>query len=370
MKTIELIVALAIAGSVNNGATAREIEWLYRAESSTELLDCAVALAEDGTIFLGTNAGLLRAVTPSGKLLWEQRTGSQFVGFPTVSAGNTVYFSPSGSYLYHFSDSGKVLWKIDKPRIETSVAVSLDGTLYMNAEHLIALKPSGEIEWHVEVIRGGFSPVIGSDGTIYCMSEDKHLYAVDRNGAVKWKCHVGETAIEGSMAVDGNSTVYIPLVNGNAVAAVSARGVLKWSALVEDAVLTAVVADDRGRVYFGSHDHHLYCLNSDGTVRWKVRAERKIQTSPVIDSSRRIYFGAGSKLYAVDDSGSLLWIAEVGEALGWALCLSDDGKIVTGTEKGIITIGVGSGPLSGAWPMARCDAKRTGRAAVPHKQRH
>lgn len=109
----------------------------------------------------------------------------------------------------------------------------------------------------------------------------------------------------------------------------TATGRLLWRFISDGPIRFAPVAWE-GKVYFGSDDGHLYCLDAgDGSLRWKFRAapsERKllgnrrlISTWPVrggpVLRDGRIYFAAGVWsfegvfVYALDaESGELLWL--------------------------------------------------------------
>ncbi|HET9013562.1 MAG TPA: PQQ-binding-like beta-propeller repeat protein [Gemmatimonadaceae bacterium] len=56
-----------------------------------------------------------------------------------------------------------------------------------------------------------------------------------------------------------------------------------------------------GRLYFGSWDHHLYCVRArDGKLLWRFRADDELNSAPAY-AAGRIYIGSdGGKIYAVD----------------------------------------------------------------------
>lgn len=87
--------------------------------------------------------------------------------------------------------------------------------------------------WTFRTGKGVFSsPVIDGSGNVYVGSADRHFYALDRRGALRWKRATGE--------------------------------VIDSSALL----------DDRGRVYFGSGDGCLYALDREtGSLIWTFRAD-------------------------------------------------------------------------------------------------
>jgi len=55
---------------------------------------------------------------------------------------------------------------------------------------------NGTVKWTFETGAGiESSPVVGTDGTIYFGSHDGYLYAISRNGELKWKIKIGTAII-------------------------------------------------------------------------------------------------------------------------------------------------------------------------------
>jgi len=103
------------------------------------------------------------------------------------------------------------------------------------------------------------SPAIGLDGTIYVGSDDKHLYAINPDGTLKWRFKTESDIDYSSPAIGSEGTVYV-----------------------------------------GSDDKHLYALNPDGTLKWKFKTGGKVHSSPAIGLDGTIYVGSDDKhLYAI-----------------------------------------------------------------------
>ena len=127
----------------------------------------------------------------------------------------------------------------------------------------------------------------------------------------------------------GNS-LFVALPHIDAVVSYAAQsGDEQWRFIADGPVRLAPVAWE-GRVYFGSDDGHVYCLNaSDGELQWKFRAvpsNRKllgngrlisvwpVRGGPVI-ADGTLYFAAGVWplegvfVYAIDaESGKVVWV--------------------------------------------------------------
>ncbi len=168
--------------------------------------------------------------------------------------------------------------------------------------------------------------------------------------------------------VMGN-TLFVALPHIDAVVAYAAdTGEEQWRFYTAGPVRLAPVAW-KGKLYFGSDDGHLYCLNAaDGTLRWKFRAvpsNRKLlgngrlisvwplRGGPVL-ADGTIYFAAGVWplegvfVYALDaETGKVVWVNDrtgslygryphQGEALGG---LSPQGYLLVNGDELVVPCG-------------------------------
>ena len=93
------------------------------------------------------------------------------------------------------------------------------------------------------------------------------------------------------------------------------------------------VGDDR--VYFGSADGNLYCLNTkDGSLIWRFKTEDSLKSTPTIAGDRMIASGLDHNLYCFNaKDGTLIWKYEAGfEVDGSAAVI--DGRVYFGCEDG------------------------------------
>jgi outer membrane protein assembly factor BamB len=88
---------------------------------------------------------------------------------------------------------------------------------------------------------------------------------------------------------------------------------LKWSFATGGAVVSSPSIAD-GRIYFGSHDKNIYCLNArTGSFIWKFQTGDRIKSSPAIVDGR-VYVGPDDgKIYCISaEEGSLVWSRNAG----------------------------------------------------------
>ena len=67
--------------------------------------------------------------------------------------------------------------------------------------------------------------------------------------------------------------------------------------------------DGDGTVYIGSADHYFYALTPDGSLKWRFATNEIIDSSALLDDRHRVYFGSGdSHVYCLDkDTGRMIW---------------------------------------------------------------
>ncbi len=202
----------------------------------------------DGLIYFGSKDHNLRAfrnVLPYGEVVWTHSVGTFFDGHlidssPAMAEDGTIYV---GSDPYGAAGQTPV------PVDTTFWAINMDGTRKWGF-------PMGD---GVES-----SPAIGHDGTIYVGSFDSCVYAIEDHGTegvLKWKFKTGGP-VDASPTVDGDGTVYIGSRDSVMYALRPEDGSVKWSFPTEGGIESSVTVDDNGYIYFGSFDGKLYALGT------------------------------------------------------------------------------------------------------------
>src|SRR5918912_926145 len=92
----------------------------------------------------------------------------------------------------------------------------------------------------------------------------------------------------------------------------------------------SVVGD---RVYFGSADSYLYCLNTrDGSLIWSYKTEDSLKAAPTIIGDRVIASGLDHNVYCLNrHDGTLLWVYKTGFEVDSSAAVID-GRVYFGGE--------------------------------------
>jgi outer membrane protein assembly factor BamB len=93
----------------------------------------------------------------------------------------------------------------------------------------------------------------------------------------------------------------------------------------------AIVGD---RVYFGSADSYVYCLNkNDGSVIWKFKTTDSAKSSPCVVGNRLVIGNLDHTVYCLNtDDGSLVWKYQTGFETDSSSSIVDDRVYIGGED--------------------------------------
>jgi len=153
------------------------------------------AIADDGTILLGTEDGSVWAVSPGGKKKWTY-------GFPEATYFPAVDFG--GGYSAQAHSPG-----CSQP------AIAVDGTSYWVGHGVYALTKDGLPRWAFEPGEDFVFVCIGADGTIYALANGA-IFAITPDGKQQWEFTVEKTKyFAGEIALGSDGTLYVTLMNSH-----------------------------------------------------------------------------------------------------------------------------------------------------------
>jgi outer membrane protein assembly factor BamB len=94
--------------------------------------------------------------------------------------------------------------------------------------------------------------------------------------------------------------------------------------------------DYDGTIYFGC-ENNCYAVTHNGKVKWSFSTEGKVFSSPAIGPDGTIYFGSrDGGIYAVDREGKLKWRYGTGEGICSSPAVAADGTVYIGSDDGYL----------------------------------
>jgi outer membrane protein assembly factor BamB len=259
------------------------------------------ALADDGTIYVGSDARRFFAVSKAGQVKWKLETGADADTSAVVLATGEVVFA-SGSAVFAVRPSGDVAWRFAaKGKVFTSPAVTSEGLVVFGAQdaHVYALGPMGTLEWATDLgadVDG--SPAIGDDGRIFVGTDGGEIVQLDARGRVLWRTRVGGF-VRGGLSIARNGDV-LAGVYGPVPREVRAtsEGVLRGAFAVqgtgarEFGVHGGAFEDDDGTLVFGAQDDMVYAIGIDGREWWRVRTGGDVDAPVTLLTSGTLLVGS------------------------------------------------------------------------------
>ena len=260
--------------------------------------------------------GLYCIDAETGKILWRNNniTGAST---PAIYNGILIVGSLSGKLYAVNATTGEIIWEktLEKNPEWWGLASSpliYNGTIYVvtfSDGTLHALDFSGRELWNISTGNrvGTYSSPSAYNGIIFFAGNmtSNELYAVNESGKVLWTFKVD------SMIVNTPSIGYgkVFFATKNRLYAVYINGTEAWNVSFNGTISTAALA--YGKVYIGSAEGKLYCMNaSSGEVEWVFEANGKIDSSPAV-ADGIVYFATNTPngtVYAVyAENGTLLW---------------------------------------------------------------
>lgn len=239
--------------------------------------DSSPAIGADGTIYLGTWNGDLRAFRPNGQPKWVFHAGREIASSPAVGTDGTIYFGSRDRKLHALGPDGKSKWEFTTQGWVDS------------------------------------SPALSDSGTVYFGSWDGSFYAVDIRGTKKWEFKTGAEIVS-SPAISFGETVYFGS-HDKSFYALSNTGAKKWSYPTGGPITSSPAIDGDGTIYFSSVDGFFYALRPEGTLKWRLKTGGISESSPVIGQDGTLFIGVNNELWAVSPDGKKKWDQSYGGEL-------------------------------------------------------
>jgi outer membrane protein assembly factor BamB len=237
-------------------------KWAFEVTHMTS----GINIGDDGTIYFGAGTTFY-ALTSDEKLKWKYELSDVLWGTPAIANDGTIYLTLESGILLALNPDGSKKWDHSIGGYPSDIVVDNDGTIYVAKDFLYALNPDGTMKWTWNVTHGVKSPSIGPDGVLYLITDGAKVFAVFPNGTVKWKYTLFNPNIYGLSRpiIDSSGVLYFTANDYNLsksyVVSINGNGTLRWQISMPSPnnVGPPVMGDD-GTLYISSHDHNIYAI--------------------------------------------------------------------------------------------------------------
>ena len=210
-----------------------------------------------------TDKKLIAVNAITGQTRWSYTTDAATYGAgPSVDADGTVYIGTSTG-IWAYTASGQQKWATATAYAVTERGGSLalhDGVLYAvlkaSSKGCVAVNTSDGSElWHYETTNGDcYHPAVDGEGTVYFCEKNGYLYAVKRDGSLKWEDKSATSYIYSGFALDEVGTAYISqYVSPFSLLAFDASGARSEYTSIGSQTMSPVTIGPDQRLYYGKN---------------------------------------------------------------------------------------------------------------------
>lgn len=275
--------------------------------------------------------------------------------------GADLNANASVTVVKHLPDDpnpGALLWKYQthstfQPYGSSSPTLGPDGSITFGSldRHIYALNPNGTLKWKMptpewnglsgeEASASGMpvaAPAIAPNGTIYVPVIGDGLYAINPNGTLQWQAPIHEV-LNYPVAIARNGTIYV--APEHELQAYRPNGQLAWTYKGPDANFTlesTPAIGPNGTIYIGAEDYYIYAINPDGTLQWRYRTGNELEAGPAIGPHGTIYEGSTDHaFYALNPNGTLKWKFQTGRNFFAQAAIGPNGTIFIANNDGAL----------------------------------
>ena len=383
--TYSLYATIFIFGLTHLSYSNPSLHWTTP-YSSNGAIYSSPAIANDGTVYIGSNDKKLHAINADGSPKWTFTASDWIDSTPAIGADGTVYVGSWDNQLYAINPvDGTKYWDFNTSNsIIASPAVGVNGRIYFGSkdEFFYALESNGSVAWEIYIGQPiSSSAALGQDGTIYFGDENGTFHALNQDGTTKWTYIVDEVSdsnksILSSPALDLSGNIYFGSGNGYCYSLEdnNSNASLNWKYQTSDRVDTSPVLGMNSDVFFISRDGYIRSIDtSTGIFNWQGFVGDVFYSSPVVDSNGRVYVigytGSGENhLFAYDSNGNIAWDTNnssspltIGGLVDSSLALDSNGNLFFGCyDNKVYAVNVGTGLADSPWPQFQRDKGRAG----------
>jgi outer membrane protein assembly factor BamB len=310
---------------------------------------------DEQTLYAASLGGTLSALARGdGAVKWTLDLHDRAYSTPCVAEDGTVYAGSDAKKLVAVSPEGRVRWSLETDgEADTGPVLAADGTVVFAAGRMVyGVTPLGFVRWRFAAKRKVYtSPAVAPDGRVFFGSQDHRVYALTPQGGPLWSVDLGSD-VDGAPVLGLDGAVFVGTDGGEVVKLDAGDGHPLWRAPVGGFVRGTLSATRTGDVLagvYGPTPREVLLDAADGSVRLSVPVqgtgarEFGVHGGALEDAAGTLLFGAqDDDVYAIDPGGALLWRFTTGGDVDSPVTLLGDGSVVFGSDDGMVYLLRGS----------------------------
>jgi outer membrane protein assembly factor BamB len=306
-----------------------------------------VASPDEQVLYVASLGGSLTALTRNdGSVLWTLPLGDRSYATPCVAGDGTLYVGSDARKVLAVTSEGKVKWTLETDGdADGAPVLARDGTIVVGAGRMVyALTPLGYVKWRFAAKRKVFSsPAVSDAGHVYFGSQDHHAYAVSPQGKLLWSVDLGAD-VDASPAIGDDGAVYFGSDGDEIVRLDADDGHVWWRTPVGGYVRGPLSVARNGDVLagvYGPAPREIRVDGAMGTIRGELSVqgtgarEFGVHGGALEDAAGVLLFGTqDDRVYALGPAGDTLWTFSTGGDVDAPVTLLSDGTVIVGSDDG------------------------------------
>ena len=294
--------------------------------------------------------------TNDKQLVWSYNNNGGYHGSSVAAVGpdGTAYCINRGNFQLAAIDvNGNIKWMANTGGTIERVYVGESGNIYFLNEGnaVYCLSPNGSTLWLYAIQDGSSNnqrSALDANETFYAATARGYLYAISKNGNLKWVSPYRDGVWAQSLTVDSKNTIYLTYFAYNVstlLAIDKSDGNIKWSksfpAYPDHGLKHSGITPDNNLLIYAKDDtntdYYLTSFDSNGNIKWRLKRPDGLGTF-TIGNNGIVYEISGGSLNAIGPTG-VYW-SEPGISNSTNIAIDSEGNLFFGTDyQGIFKYG-------------------------------
>ena len=306
-----------------------------------------VASPDGSALYAVTLEGQLVALTTSGEKKWTFALGDRAYGAPAVADDGTIYVGSDKKVFFAITPAGAQIYKLEVDGEADSAPLVLpEGQVIFAAGNVVyELRKGGDVGARFRAGKKVYSaPTWLPDGRIAFGAQDDKLYVLTKALTLAVAVDLGAD-VDCSPAAMDDGTLFVG-TDGGEVVRVTPSGSIAWRTKVGGYVRGGVTITRGGDVVVGTFGPvpRIVRLSREGTILGAFEIQGTgardfgIWGSPLEDDTGALYFGTqDDRVLGLSASGAPLLSFETKGDVDAPITMLSDGSLIVGSEDGTVT---------------------------------
>jgi outer membrane protein assembly factor BamB len=306
-----------------------------------------VASPDGGTLYAVTLEGQLVALTLTGEKKWSFALGDRAYGAPAVADDGTIFVGSDKKAFFAITPAGAQIYKLEVDgEADVSPLLTPDGRVVLAAGNTVyEVRKGGDVGERFRASKKVYSaPTWMPDGRVAFGAQDDKLYVLTKTFSLAFAVDLGADVDCSPAALDDGSLVVG--TDGGEVVRIDPSGTIAWRTKLNGYVRGGVTITRSGDIVVGTFGPvpRVVRLSDKGAVLGAFEIHGTgardfgIWGSPMEDDAGSLYFGTqDDRVLGLSASGEPILSFSTKGDVDAPITMLADGSLIVGSEDGTVT---------------------------------